>query len=1166
MINTFFNFQKNKLNIKKISKLLFFAAVVILQNTINFKLNRSYAYDVTCTYVGPVCADMNTPPSCATGDNGCSHTYYVKFGICPTNPTKAYWYKFICPEDCWGYLSPTCEPSGGGGGGGGEPVVPGCTEDNCWGTYCNCCVVGNTFCADNCTEIPPSIGIGTCSDGRHLCKITSCGVCNGPCTSTSDPKGAFDGASCSPTGVISGYGWTCDKDNYSTSLTANIYKGNASTENLIASVTANIPAESAVGLACGGDPNNVNHRFNFSTSPITFSPGTYTIKAYGVNIGGGSDAELPSSRTVTCPICTPVVDGGLSDWGTCSAACEEYDTQLATCTDPAPSCGGSDCSAECTAIGGDTYIKNLGHCLKDCYGGPCCTPNQGTLSNWGECENGKQTRTCDGATCCGTDCGNCNGDPLVRDCLYMEGNIWNDELTTGTMMSNEIWRGDAGLACDSSRYFGNFSLSISEFTGNQIKSWWCSSLNRAYYRTTASNGGLPVDGDRNIKPESTLSSVSLSSTSLPPGYECDSWDYQNYLNSNEKQGTGCTATNLIMPASGWTNVHFKLKCQATQWGDWGDCVGGVQTRTCSNPDPVCQAKYCLGSSTRPCLRIDGNIWSDDDKNGISISDYWKKDSNSPSGCSTNKTFSDFVMTISGETTPSLNQISDWWCHPSGYGVYFNTPVPNAIEPESTKTASLTNIPAGYDVLSWRYRYLKDGIITSQTGLGGVTSNLLMPPYANWVNLHWELEQQTYNLTINVKKIKPEITDLPGSCGDSDIYDGPLADASITVRDRDDNTVVCSGSSNSGGDLVCPVWILQGPLNIEATKTIGGATPETYELRCPNSTVYEYDPGSVNDGDNKSVGIGLKVNYKDGWVSAIDSDIFANLLSVVVPEGPTDNSDTNQTPQGFAKTLINSSVNDEKHLGFIFSEVNDRSNPNVDTECPNSKGFETTDVQCTNLGGFSYNLISGGEHDSKWLESFTFKAPENSLDYIPKSTSFKSGEIYNIGIGSGEGDILPTSYSITDGDSVAILYIDGNLTINNNFTTNSSGRLLLVVNGSVTISKDVGTDVGSFLLSQDPNIEAGIVASGGIYFNSIGGLVEEGNNDKPIMVSAPLISKESLTFARDLYHDNNAIMPAESAKSFNKYLYLLSSLEREKSQDNLYFTGLTTYDLDWEYIY
>jgi len=532
------------------------------------------------------------------------------------------------------------------------------------------------------------------------------------------------------------------------------------------------------------------------------------------------------------------------------------------------------------------------------------------------------------------------------------------------------------------------------------------------------------------------------------------------------------------------------------------------------------------------------------------------------------------MTISGETSPS-NQIYDWWCHPKGYGVYFNSPG-YAIEPESTKTASLTNIPAGYDVLSWRYRYLKDGIITSQTGLGGVTSNLLMPPYANWVNLHWELEQQTYNLTINVKKIKPEIIDLPDQCTDGGIYDGSLENASITVYDADDvSQVVCSGSSNSEGKLTCPIWILQGPLKIEATKTVGGAAPETYELRCPNSTVYEYDPGSVNDGDNKSVGIGLKVNYKDGWVSAIDSDIFANLLSVVVPEGPTDNSDTNQTPQGFAKTLINSSLNMEKSLGFIFSEVNDRSNPNVDTKCPSSKGFETTDHQCTNLGGFSYDLISGGEHDSKWLESFTFTPPSGATQLSGVPNSFKANTVYKITQDEYNVAELPNTYNITGGSGVSVLYIEGNLRINTTITntTPNNGRLLVIVNGTVTISKDVGTTLTTlpanntdFVMSRDPHIMAGIIASGNIEFQSVSGIKTKDNRDKAIMVSAPLISKDSLTFGRDLYHDNNATMPAESAKAFNKYLYFLSSLEREKSQDYLYFTGVTTFDLDWEYIY
>lgn len=804
------------------------------------------------------------------------------------------------------------------------------------------------------------------------------------------------------------------------------------------------------------------------------------------------------------PACVPV-NGTLSAFGTCSPSCGPG-TQTATCTQEA-SCGGTSCSTLCTNAGG-TYSGTT--CTKDCNLGPCNPAPIGWHDD-STCisTNGPNLRKINsvGWTCDGSDY-----PTSLNVHLYLDGPAGSGTFI-GSALAN-IDRTATGSYC-----------------GNTI--------NHGFNYTTT--GSFP----------SGTHTVYSYAIDIPNGTP------NPLLLGSPKTVSCCSAANGSL-------------------GQWGSCSGGSQTSPCNGFSCGGSCSVECGSAggtydsstnicTRNCLYVEGNIWSDD--NGNTVKENFEKwrDPNYLPGCSPSKTYSNFGLNYTGEIG---NQIKGWWCH-STLGAYYRSPIGVVanIEPEQPHTFTLSNWPDGYKPKAWDYQnelnYSEvSGIWTS----GSFTTASLSMPSSGWTNVHWELQKQIYNLTINVKKIKPEITDLPGSCVDSDIYDGPLSDASITVRDRDDNTVVCSGSSNSGGDLVCPVWILQGPLNIEATKTVGGATPETYELRCPNSTVYEYDPGSVNDGDNKSVGIGLKVNYKDGWVSAIDSDIFANIINVVVPEGSTDNSDTNQTPQGFAKTLINSSVNDEKHLGFIFSEVNDRSNPNVDTECPDSKGFETTDVQCTNLGGFSYNLISGGEHDSKWLESFTFKAPENSLDYTPKSTSFKSGEIYNISIGSGGGDILPTSYSITDGDSVAILYVDGNLEINNNFTTNSSGRLLLVVNGSVTISKDVGTDVGSFLLSQDPNIEAGIVASGGIHFNSIGGLVEEGNNDKPIMVSAPLISKESLTFARDLYHDNNATMPAESAKSFNKYLYLLTSLEREKSQDNLYFTGLTTYDLDWEYIY
>lgn len=1156
MINTFLYLQKDKLNITKIRKLLFFAIILILQNTINSKLSRSYAYDVTCRYMGTMCNPSE--PICAS-DDYCTHYRYAGgAGRCDNGQNR--WNYWICPGNCDGVLPPTCEPSGGGGG-----YTPP-TELTCNGCPARCANGGS--CTEAEIQCAPA-GAWPCYGDGPTCVPISCNECD---PNDSSIKGSWDTATCDSECKITVTGWACDSNNYTIPLAVNIRANGA----YVKSTVANIFAEAAVGSQCDG---NRYHRFNFSTnslSPIT----TYDVAvlAFGVgsdgNQDGGADALKNDvtwngcSHDVSCGNCTPDILGCTSD-----ADCNDNlfctddvcDIPTGVCSNPVKTCNDSNtCTTDsCDEVNDRCNNVNV--------------PTNGSLGPWGFCSGGYQISPCNDFSCggscsaeCTTEGGTYNSSTNIctRDCLRVDGGIGGDYNNNGNLDLTEKWSGKS-LSCNNTGlFYEQFNMGITGESGNQISDWFCHSnpVYGVYYNTPDPNS---------IEPESEKI-FTLSSSNLPVGHSCGTWKYE-YGGAVRDQGNGCVTDPLTMPVSGYVNVNWILGCTVNQGtlSDWSNCSNGKQTRTCTGT--TCCGGVCGNCDgailERDCLRIDSNIWSDDDKNGISISDYWKKDSTSPSGCSTNKTFSDFVMTISGETTPSLNQISDWWCHPSGYGVYFNTPVPNAIEPESTKTASLTNIPAGYDVLSWRYRYLKDGIITSQTGLGGVTSNLLMPPYANWVNLHWELEQQTYNLTINVKKIKPEITDLPGSCGDSDIYDGPLSDASITVRDRDDNTVVCSGSSNSGGDLVCPVWILQGPLNIEATKTVGGATPETYELRCPNSTVYEYDPGSVNDGDNKSVGIGLKVNYKDGWVSAIDSDIFANIINVVVPEGPTDNSDTNQTPQGFAKTLINSSVNDEKHLGFIFSEVNDRSNPNVDTECPDSKGFETTDHQCTNLGGFSYNLISGGEHDSKWLKNFTFTPPSGAIQLSSIGNSFKANTVYKIAQDDYSTIELPGTYSITDGTGVSILYFEGNLVIRENFTTNSNGRLLLIVNGAVTITKDVGIDLSTlpanstdFVMSENPHIMAGIIASGNIYFQSVGGSIKDNNRDKAIMVSAPLISKTSISFGRDLYHDNNATMPAESAKSFNKYLYLLTSLEREKSQENLYFTGLTTYDLDWEYIY
>ena len=952
-----------------------------------------------------------------------------------------------------------------------------------------------------------------CSNAGGTYSGTTCTrSCNlGPCNQ--NPKGNFDSVSCGsdPTSPnfhkIRVRGWACDPDNYSSPISVHVYNGTSSSGIKIGSGTANLPGELAIGSHCGG---TTSHRFDI-LSAGTFAPGTYSINTYGINTPPGTNPLLSSSpKSVTC--CAPT-NGSLGAWGSCSNG-----SQTSTCS--GFSCGGN-CSAECSAKKG-TYNPS--------------------------------THVC------------------TRNCLRLEGNIWSDDDSDGNRDLNEIWRGTQSFTCSTNKVHTNFLMSITGESGNQIGDWWCHNTYGAYYKTPEPN---PVE------PEITKS-VTLSS--LPLGYDCESWQYITQAGGT-KSGTGCTATSLLMPSSGWVNVHFKLKCQTTSWGPWGNCVEGVQTRTCSNPDPICQAKYCLGSSTRPCLRLEGNIWSDDDNDGREISDYWKKDTNTPSGCGTTKIFSNFDMAISGETTP-LNQIFGWFCHSNPiYGTFYNSPVPNAIEPESSKTVTLRKVPLGYNISGWVYQNALH--VGETSGSGSQTTSLLMPS-SGWVNINWELAQKKYNLKLKIREIPPEESDTLGLCSSPsfstfDVMPG----AEVTISSSDGSTTLCSGVSNSNGEFTCPIWTQQGSVLIEVRKDVGGSVPETYTMKCPAVDAYTYTPSPPPpEGTTINLNIGLQAVYKKGWVSAVDADIFADILHVIVPDGPTDNSSPDQISHGFAKTLINSGSNNNNALGFIFSQSDDKSNPDVERGCPNKKGFETSpeSLHCaTEYGGYAYGLYTFHEEDHKsiWLENFTFTPPTTSKDQMelfsgtitPGSVVVLNSGVYNVQA-DFINDVLDMfdsvgelKYRIDGPDNLIVLFIDDDITIPVKITTTDTERLLLVVNGSVTISEDVGTSITPTtpMMTDNPHIMAGIIAKDSIITESQG-TADEDSFDKTIMFTAPLVSKSGLTFSRDLYHDNNATMPAESVKAFNKYLYLIASLERNKSSSYLYYTGVSTYDLDWEYIY
>lgn len=661
------------------------------------------------------------------------------------------------------------------------------------------------------------------------------------------------------------------------------------------------------------------------------------------------------------------------------------------------------------------------------------------------------------------------------------------------------------------------------------------------------------------------------------GCSCESWSSYGPCSVDCGGGESCrtrTCSNDCDDEKECVTCNTHPCCSPVNGnlGPWGTCSNGNQTSTCigfscggscENACTTADGTYNTSTNvcTRSCLRIDGNIWSDDNNNGKELSDYWK--ASTLADCSTTKTHNNFFMSISGEGAG--NQLAGWFCHSNPInGAYYNTTVPNNIEPESIKNATLSNIPSGYKFDSWQY--VNQAGVGTTSGIGGETTNLTMPS-SGWVNIIWKLAQQKYNLDIIIKEIPLEIISI--SCpGDATT---PLAGAYVTVLDANDN-VVCSqvGPSDENGKVTCAVWVnAPRPLKIQVIKTGEGPTPETYSMKCPCAIApCNFDPGTPGDGATVTADVGLQKSYKRGWISIIDTDVFSSSLNVVIPAGSTNNSNIDQTPFGFAKVLLNSSSNNSNTLGFAFSESLSNQ-PNSGS----NKVYETLPDDDL-LGGYGYNLKfspNGVDHDSKWLENFTFTPPTDATDItIELPTEFAKDTVYKISadgfnstVGTGTGTY---QYTISGGDGIAILYVNGDITIPKNITTASLGRLLIIVKGSVTITKDPGTIATVFQMSDNPNIMAGIIASGDITVESIDGLKTPTNKDIPVMLTAPLMSRTNISLQRDLYHDTNAVIPAQSVKQLNKYLYYLSALERLKSQDQIYFTGIATYDLDWEYIY
>lgn len=110
-----------------------------------------------------------------------------------------------------------------------------------------------------------------------------------------EPLGFIDRANCTTNKI---YGWTCDPDNFNTSISVNIFEGTRK----LGSVIANTQREQGVGQQCGG---NVFHGFEFDM-PASLKTDTHNVSATAINTPPGLNKNL-GLLNVDCgaPTATP---------------------------------------------------------------------------------------------------------------------------------------------------------------------------------------------------------------------------------------------------------------------------------------------------------------------------------------------------------------------------------------------------------------------------------------------------------------------------------------------------------------------------------------------------------------------------------------------------------------------------------------------------------------------------------------------------------------------------------------------------------------------------------------------------------------------------------------------------------------------------------------------
>jgi len=258
-----------------------------------------------------------------------------------------------------------------------------------------------------------------------------------------------------------------------------------------------------------------------------------------------------------------VVNGGWTAWTTCTATCGTG-TQSRSCTNPAPSGGG----AQCTGASSQT-----------CNTQACAAPVNGGWSQWtactAPCAGGIQTRACNnpvasngGVSCVGATQQTCNTQACPVNGQWGPWSACPVTCTTAgtapsvqTRSCNSPAPANGGLPCTgSSQQTCNTQTCVAPAVDGGWSAWTqCSLPCGTGYQTRSCTNPAPSNGG----------ATCVGSTMI-----------------------SCNTQACVTPAvnGGWTAW---TTCSAS-------CGGGTQSRSCTNPVPSNGGAVCAGASTQPC--------------------------------------------------------------------------------------------------------------------------------------------------------------------------------------------------------------------------------------------------------------------------------------------------------------------------------------------------------------------------------------------------------------------------------------------------------------------------------------------------------------------------------------------------------------------------------------